>query len=88
MALENVFNVDKTEEVMFSWKNAKPYNPILQLRSDEIKARSEHKHLGMILDYKLDFKSHIREAIVEARRGIGLKYLSKYVARDVLGQVY
>ena len=43
----------------------------------------------MILDHKLDFKSHIREAILKARRGIGLlKYLLKYVARDVLDQVY
>ena len=43
----------------------------------------------MILDCKLDFKSHIREVIVKARRGIGLiKYLSKHVSREVLDQVY
>ena len=43
----------------------------------------------MILDHKLDFQSHIREVILKARRGIGLiKYLSKYVFREVLDQVY
>ena len=41
------------------------------------------------LDYNLDFQSHIREAILMARRGIGLiRYLSKYVPRDVLDLVY
>ena len=43
----------------------------------------------MILDHKLDFQSHIREVILKARRGIGLiKYLSTYVSREVLDQVY
>ena len=72
-----------------SLEKSKPHQPILQLGSDEIEAHSEHKHFGMILDSKLDFKSHIREAILKARRGIALlKYLSKYVAKDVLDPVY
>ena len=33
---------------------------------------NEHKHLGLILDSKLDFKSHIRQAILKARQGIGM----------------
>ena len=35
------FNTDKTVEVIFSWENAEPHHPILQLGSDEIKALSE-----------------------------------------------
>ena len=43
----------------------------------------------MILDSKLNFQSHIREAIMKARRGIGIiGFLSKYVSRDVLDQIY
>ena len=43
----------------------------------------------MILDSKLDFRSHTKEAIVRARRGIGMiRYLFKYVSRDVLDQIY
>ena len=43
----------------------------------------------MILDSKLNFNSHVREAIIKARRGIGIiRYLSKYVSRDVLDQIY
>ena len=54
-----------------------------------IARKSEHKHLGMILDENLDCKSHIREAILDARRGIGMiKFLPKYVSRNVLDQIY
>ena len=41
----------------------------------------------MILDSRLNFNSHVREKIISARRGIG-SYLSKYVSRDVLDQMY
>ena len=79
------FNTDKTEEVIFSTKLARSFHPPLLLGNDEVKREDEHKHLGMILDSKLNFKSHIRAAILKARRGIGLiRYLSKYVSRDVL----
>ena len=83
------FNADKTEEVIFSCKRNKPINPGLKLGDEVIVSKLEHKHLGFILDSKLNFKSHIREAILKARRGIGLlKYLSKYVSREVLDQTY
>ena len=84
-----VFNASKTEEVNFSTKRIKPSCPTLFLGNTEIERKSEHKHLGMILDSRLNFQSHICEAIMKARRGIGIiKYLSKHVSRDVLDQVY
>ena len=83
------FNTEKTEEVIFSTKRIKPDHPPLKLGDDVISQTLEHKHLGMVLDSKLDFKSHLREAIVKARRGIGMmKHLSRYVSRDVLIQLY
>ena len=43
----------------------------------------------MILDSRLNFNSHVREKIISAGRGIGvIRYLSKYVSRDVLDQMY
>ena len=55
----------------------------------EVVVKTEHKHLGMILDSKLSFQSHVREAIIKARKGIGIiRFLSKYVSRDVLDQIY
>ena len=43
----------------------------------------------MILDETPNFAEHIKEAIIKARRGIGIiRFLSKYVHRDVLDQIY
>ena len=43
----------------------------------------------MILDSCLNFNSHVRAKIISARRGIDvIRYLSKYVSRDVLDQMY
>ena len=67
----------------------KPFHPHLLLGNDEVERRSEHKHPGMQLDSKLNFLSHTKEAIGKTRRGIGMiRSLSKYVARDVLDQIY
>ena len=83
------FNTEKTEEVIFSAKKVKPIHPPLSFGDDDVVRKSEHKHLGMIFDSKLDLQSHIKEAIQKARRGIGMiRYLSKYVSRDVLDQIY
>ena len=55
----------------------------------KLKQAVEHKRFGIILDHKLDFQSDIREAILKARRGIGMiKYLSRCISRQVLDQVY
>ena len=49
----------------------------------------EHKHLGIILDSKLTFCAHIKSAISKSRKGIGLlKYLSKYLPRHTLNELY
>ena len=83
------FNSDKTEKVIFSTKRVKPWHPPLTLGNDVVMRKAEHKHLGMILDTKLNFQSHVKEAICKARRGIGvIRYLSKYVSRDILDQLY
>ena len=61
------FNTDKTEEVIFSSKRIRQQHPVLMLGPDEVTNKSEHKHLGMILDSKLSFQSHAKEAIMKAR---------------------
>ena len=43
----------------------------------------------MVLDLVLNFRSHVREKIISARKGIGvIRYLSKYVSRNFLDQMY
>ena len=49
------FNADKTEEVIFSSKRLKPTHPPLFVGGNDVIVKAEHKHLGMILDSKLDF---------------------------------
>ena len=49
----------------------------------------EHKHIGLTLDKKLTFESHVTEAIKKANRGIGImKFMSKYVPRFTLETMY
>ena len=86
------FNAEKTEEVIFSTKTLRPQHPSLKLGSDEIAIVPEPKHLGAILDSKLNLNkqlSIIKEAVVKARRGIGIiHHISRYLSREVLDQVY
>ena len=43
----------------------------------------------MILDSKLSFSAHIKAAISKSRKAIGmLKFLSKYLPRNTLNEIY
>ena len=86
------FNPDKNKQavqVIFSQEKETVAHPPVFFSGCEIVVKAEHKHLGMILASKLSFQSHVREAIIKARKGIRIIcFLSKYVSRDVLDQVY
>ena len=86
------FNPDKTKQavqVIFSQKRIKPAHPLLYFNENQVVTKQKQKHLGLILDSGLTFHSHVREKIISARRGIGvIRFLSKYVMRDVLDQMY
>ena len=90
--MEEQFNPDKSKQavqVVFSQrKEAIAHSPVF-FNGSEVVVKPEHKHLGMILDSKLSFQSHVREAIIKARRGNGIiRFLSKYASRDVLDQIF
>ena len=87
------FNPDPTkqaEQVIFSTKASKVEHPAIYFYGSEVETVPHRKHLfGLILDETLNFAEHIKEAIIKARRGIGIiRFLSKYVHRDVLDQMY
>lgn len=86
------FNPDpskQAKEVIFSTKTSKKQHPPLIFNDCQLVSEGSHKHLGMILDEKLSFTEHVRAAIIKAKRGIGIiRFLSKYVSRDVLDQMY
>ena len=47
------------------------------------------KHLGLYLDSALNFSKNVKEPVLVALKGISLlKYLSKYVDRNVLNLYY
>ena len=56
------FNPDpniQAQEVIFSRKFNKPNHPSLIFNNTVIIQSTNHKHLGMILDTKLDFQEHL-----------------------------
>ena len=81
------FNPDVTKQaiqVIFFQKRDKPIHPPIYFNESEVSSKQEQKHLGMILDSRLNFQGHAREKIVSARRGIGvIRYMSRYVTREV-----
>ena len=53
------------------------------------KQEEETKHLGLILDRKLNFESHIEEKLTKARSGLGvMQHLKKWVTLPVLETIY
>ena len=86
------FNPDLTKqaaEVIFSTK-IKPLNhPPLICNNSPVKLVDEHKQLGIILDKKLSFTSHIYSKLSIARKGIGtILRLRKYLPRNILEQIF
>ena len=86
------FNPDPQKqavELLFSRKRNEIDHPVILFNNIPVKKVNEHKHLGIILDSKLSFSAHIKCAISKTRKGIGLlKYLSKYLPRHTLSELY
>ena len=86
------FNPDPNKppvEIIFSTKLKSTYHPSLFLNGVMVKMVDEHKHLGLILDRKLSFHSHINQTIVKAKSGISvIKFMSSYAPRCALEQIY
>ena len=60
------FNPDPTKQavqVLFSRKTSKIAHPVILFNDTEVKSVNEHKHLGLTLDTKLTFASHIDEKL-------------------------
>ena len=86
------FNPDPQKqavELTFSRKKIEIDHPVIHFNDIPVKKVDEHKHLGITLDSKLSFSAHIKSAISKTRKGIGLlKYLSKYLPRHILNELY
>ena len=86
------FNPDPTKQavqVIFSRKAQTIVHPKIYFNDIEVKTVNEHKHLGLTLDAKLTFVSHIDEKIKKARQRLGiLKTLSCYLSVKTPDQIY
>ena len=86
------FNPDPTKqavEVTFSKKRIQTNLPPIFFNGAPVMRVHEQKHLGVILDSKLSFASHIQSVISKCRQGIGmLRFLSKYLPRNTLNEIY
>ena len=87
-----IFNPDMSKqavEVVFSRKNIPNIYDELVFNDIPVKKVDETKHLGLILDSKLYFQSHLNEKLKLDRKGIGvIKRLFPYVSRKTLEDIY
>ena len=86
------FNPDikkQAVEVIFSDKRRKLVFTPLLFNNIPVKTVSETKHLGMVLDSKLSFDSHMNEKLTKANQGLGImKHLKKWVPHNTLEVIY
>ena len=86
------FNPDPNKqatEATFSHKKIPVNHPVLYFNDNPVLRSSSQKHLGLILDEKLNFAHHLNEKIAKANKGIGLiKRLHKYLPRKSLLTIY
>ena len=69
------FNPDpkkQAQEVIFSRKINKIDHPLLYFNENLVKSSPTQKHLGMILDTKLDFSLHLKNVQNKVNKTIGL----------------
>ena len=86
------FNPDaskQSEEVLFTLKKPSTTHPPIYFNNIEVKRVNDHKHLGLVLDSKLSFISHINAKIATAKKGIGIiKHLAPYLPLKCRDQIY
>ena len=62
----------QAQEVIFSRKINKIDHPPLYFNQNLVKSSSTHKHLGMVLDTRLDFNLHLKNVQNKVNKAIGL----------------
>ena len=87
-----LFNPDLTkpdQEVLFPRKKKTQNHPTLSLNNIQVERVSSQKHLGLILDEKLNFKQHIESAIAKINKGVAvIKKLRYSLPRKSLITIY
>ena len=75
----------QAEQVIFSFKSIKAVRLPIYFSNSAVVTVPHHKHIGLVLDESLTFA----ETVIKARRGVGIiRFMARYVHRDVLDQMY
>ena len=86
------FNHDpskQAQEVIFSRKHQKMSHPSVYFNNNPIESVSSQKHLGMILDSKLNFQEHIKNIITKVNKTAGLlQKLQNVLSRESLLTIF
>ena len=86
------FNSDRSkqaQEVIFSRKTSIQSHPVLTFDNCPVIKTTHHKHLGLILDEKLNFKEHLKEKMFKTLKGIAvLRKLQNIIPRNSLLTIY
>ena len=87
-----LFNPDPkkpAQEVLFSRKKQIQNHPTISLNNVQVERTTYQKHLGVILDEKLNFKEHVDSTISKVNKGISLiKKLGHSLPRKSLVTIY
>ena len=77
-------NITKqAQELIFSWKIVKPFNPQVFFNEVPVECSISQKHLGLYLDQKLNFSNDINEKI--SQKGISvIKELHNFFLKNEL----
>ena len=82
------FNPDRSKQaqkVIFSRKTSVQSHPVLTFDSSPVIKTTHHKHLGFILDEKLNFKEHLKEKMSKGYKGKAvLRKLQNTIPRNSL----
>ena len=87
-----LFNPDSNKqavEILFSKKHEKDNYPPLNFNGDNVPKAISQKHLGLVLDSKLDFNEHMSNKINKCNKIIGsMKKLSLFLSPKTLLTIY
>ena len=62
----------EAQEVIFGRKLNKPVHPYLNFNISRVSQTESQKHLGLILDNKLNFNEHLKDVLDKISKTIGL----------------
>ena len=81
-------NVDKSNYIIFSLKNKRDKLSIT-MNNEHIQEKESTKYLGVILDRKMNWKTHISQIKLRLSKGIGILYrIRNYVPKLTLRSLY